>query len=351
MGAPGTETYALLLRPASNRVYADAALRLLRQELAVFNATVLRGRFGEAVETTIAGLPCVTFIAAGLSGSDRAYLANLSSLYALFRVEGDLLRPLALHPVDRFGSDLLTIQKYPGKTNEYFTKLLLNVTAVSSAFPTGLLSGDMRVLDPLSGRGTTLNQALMYGFDAAGVEVDGRDFDAYAQFIRTWLKHKRLKHRAELGPVRRHRALLGRRLDITLAATRQQYREGKTIRIAAVHADTLRAGDFFPAESFELVVTDAPYGVQHGSHGRGGQSLSRSPAERIAAALPVWERLLRPGGALGLAWNIQVTKRAELVGLFAGSGLDVLDGDPYLGFAHRVDQAIVRDLLVARKAP
>jgi hypothetical protein len=30
-------------------------------------------------------------------------------------------------------------------------------------------------------------------------------------------------------------------------------------------------------------------------------------------------------------------------------GLDTVDGEPYLGFRHRVDQAIVRDILVARK--
>jgi len=30
-------------------------------------------------------------------------------------------------------------------------------------------------------------------------------------------------------------------------------------------------------------------------------------------------------------------------------GLEVLDDPPYDGFAHRVDQAIVRDLVVARR--
>ena len=35
---------------------------------------------------------------------------------------------------DRFDDDLLTIPKYPGKTNEQFTRLLLNVTLASTAF-------------------------------------------------------------------------------------------------------------------------------------------------------------------------------------------------------------------------
>ena len=38
-----------------------------------------------------------------------------------------------------------------------------------------------------------------------------------------------------------------------------------------------------------------------------------------------------------------------LADMVADVGLTVLDSDPYLGFVHRVDQAIVRDLLVAQK--
>ncbi len=41
---------------------------------------------------------------------------------------------MPLRRLDRYDDDLLTILKYPGKTNEQFTKLLLNVTLASSAF-------------------------------------------------------------------------------------------------------------------------------------------------------------------------------------------------------------------------
>ena len=50
---------------------------------------------------------------------------------ALFERDGDALRPVELPRRDRFDDDLLTILKYPGKTNELFTKLLLNVTVWS----------------------------------------------------------------------------------------------------------------------------------------------------------------------------------------------------------------------------
>ena len=78
------------------------------------------------------------------------------------------------------------------------------------------------MLDPLCGRGTTLNQALMYGFDAAGMDRDRKDFEAYAAFIQTWLKRKRVKHRVGVGPVRRERKVVGRRLRVELAATREE---------------------------------------------------------------------------------------------------------------------------------
>jgi len=59
-------------------------------------------------------------------------LGNLSSVYALFEVAGELLRPVEVTRLDRFDDDLITIQKYQGKTNEHFTKLLLNVTLLAS---------------------------------------------------------------------------------------------------------------------------------------------------------------------------------------------------------------------------
>ncbi|MFI0485889.1 TRM11 family SAM-dependent methyltransferase [Actinomadura sp. 9N215] len=349
--------YGLLVSPSHNRVYAQAAAGLVKAELAVFSERALGGRVRDIQETAIGGVPYVTFSADGLAEQDVRLLSNLSSLYALFQiVEDDLLRPVALRPLDLFGSDLLTIQKYAGKTNEYFTKLLLNVTAMAAESPMDLVTGRPRVLDPLCGRGTTLNQAMMYGLDAAGIDIDGKDFDAYAAFIKTWLKNNRVKHQAEVANIRREKAVLGRRLHVTLGASKERYKGGETMEITVVNADSLDAGKFFRPGSFDLIVTDAPYGVQHGSRPKGGQpgrkgkgNLSRSPVELLTAAVPEWVRLLRPGGAIGISWNTFVGRREELADVLASNGLDVQDSDAYRGFRHRVDQAITRDLITARK--
>lgn len=339
--------YVVLVYPSANRVYTDASAALLIAELRVFDHAILGGRLTDIGESGVGGVPCVTFTAPTLDENDVALLSNASSLYALFEtVDDDLLRPIALRKSDVFDSDLLTIQKYSGKTNELFTKLVLNITALSTDRPDDLTTGNLRVLDPMCGRGTTLNQAMMYGADAAGLEIDGKDFEEYGRFIRTWLKNKRIKHQATAAPIRREHAHLGRRLDISLGISKESYKAGDTLRLSFVNADTVRSAEFFRPGSFDVIVTDAPYGIRHGSR---AERLSRTPTDLLRAALPGWATLLRPGGAMGISWNTHVAGRDALAGLVTEVGLTVVADDPYLGFAHRVDQAIVRDVLVATK--
>lgn len=236
--------YALLLAPSANRVYADAAARLARAELAVFAGSgVLDVVPADPEVTGIGGVEYLTFTTAapGLGERDLAHLANLSAAYALFeRVGDDLLRPVPLRPLARYDSDLITIPKYAGKTNEQFTRLLLNVTVLASAAAPRMLDGPVVVLDPLCGRGTTLNQALMYGYDGIGIERDGKDVDAYAAFLRTWLRRKRLKHTAESTSVRRDRKLVARRFEAVVAPSRDEHRAGATQRVIVLNTDTTR---------------------------------------------------------------------------------------------------------------
>jgi SAM-dependent methyltransferase len=344
-------TYALLTLPSSNRVYAQSAAALTLSELALFSESAMGGRLHGFEQTVIGGVTYVTFRADTLDSADAAFLANMSSIYALFQVTDDALRPVELRPLDRFDDDLLTIQKYPGKTNEQFTKLLINVTVLASAFADRLSSaGDSKLalLDPLCGRGTTLNQALMFGWDAAGIDHDAKDFEAYSTFIQTWLKQKRIKHHAEAGPVRRERRVVGRRLRIELAAAKEDYKAGQTQHLDVVNADTVKALEFFRPQTFHVVVADAPYGVQHGSR-TAAKGLTRSPLDLLAEATPAWSRLLKPGGAVGLSWNTRVARREAATRILAESGLVVMDSGPHHKLAHRVDQAINRDILVARK--
>jgi len=385
--------YAFLVSPSHNRVYAQAAPALAVAEVAVLAERAFDGRLRDVRTTTLGGLPYVTFVlddpdgpgASAAVAADLALLSALSSVYALFTLSDDdadadgretRLRPVARAAVDLFDSDLLTVQKYAGKTNEDFTRLLVNLTVAASDRPRDLAGPwtrrpdgtprRLRVLDPMAGRGTTLNQALLRGWDAAGIDVDAKDVEAYGVFLRTWLKNHRLKHTAGQSTLRRDGKSLGRRFAATVGATPDAYRAGDTIAVELVNTDTVRAAELYPAGHFDAIVTDAPYGVQHGNRasgtrGRDGRStpqddLTRSPVPLLTKALPGWVRVLRTGGAVGISWNVRVAPRAELEASLRDAGLEVLgDGsddaanDPWHGFEHRVDQAIQRDLVVARK--
>ena len=245
--------YALLLAQSANRVYADQASTMSQAEVAAFRP-VLSSDLTEIEPVTIGGVGYLAFTAE-LTPRDVAYLSNLSAAHALFeRVGDDLLRPLELSPLARYDSDLITIPKYAGKTNEQFTKLVLNLTLLASDSAGRMLDGQLTVLDPLCGRGTTLNQALMYGYDAVGVEIDGKDVEAYKLFLQTWLKRKRLKHTADLVPVRRHGRRAARRLEVTLAASKDDHRAGAVQKVTVVQGDTTQLDGLLRTNLADVLV-------------------------------------------------------------------------------------------------
>jgi SAM-dependent methyltransferase len=337
--------YALLLAPSANRVYADQAGRLSRAELAAFRP-VLSSAPAEIGTDRIGGVEYLTF-EADLQPRDIAYLSNMSAAYALFERAGDdLLRPVELTPLARYDSDLITIPKYAGKTNEQFTKLLLNLTLLASEAAGRMLDGPVTVLDPLCGRGTTLNQALMYGYDGIGVEIDGKDVEAYKLFLQTWLKRKRLKHTADLVPVRRQGRRAARRLEVTLAASKDDHRAGAVQKVTVIQADTTQLAGLLRGNVADVLVADLPYGVAHGSYDDQG-GITRRPLDLLERAIPQWLPLVRPGGAIGLSWNTKVARRELAEDILLANGLRLVE---HLPLEHRVDQGIERDVVVAVKS-
>jgi hypothetical protein len=283
--------YAILLQPAANRVYARAAPALGRAELSVINVHGLQGRLVAVGEEKLGGVPYLTFATAegtALSAGEVAVLSNLSCLYALFERQVDgRLRPVELDRLDRWDDDLLTIQRYTGKTNEQLTHLLVNLALVVGHGANGMSGGSptargrLRVLDPLCGRGTTLNQAVMYGLDAVGIELDPRDVDAYVTFFTTWLKDKRVVHKVERQRVRRDGRVAGHRVTISFAVSRAAQRAGPGQRVVVVADDTGRAGDHVGEASVDAIVADLPYGVRHGSRAGDQLHLGRRPVDLL----------------------------------------------------------------------
>lgn len=383
--------YLLLLSPAANRVYAGVAAQLAAAELEICTGV-------DRVEpVTIAGVDYLAFEIPSLSGeradrgtaeygpevrgtmpADRAdprtaqdrprfegtvpeeragrsaaehgprfqrlltTVAGQSARLALFAEAGDLLRPVQLPETDVLDDDFVTIPKYQGKTNEQFTRLLLNVTyAAADLRP----DRPITVLDPLSGRGTTLSVAWTMGLQAAGVEADPKAVEAMAAFWRTWLRRKRLKHSADINPVRRDGKSIGKRFSATLRLPAQ------TLEATVFTGDTRDAALLFGKKKFELIVADAPYGVVHGSKTdvRNKPGRDRSPAGLLSESIGVWASQLVRGGALGLSWNTLGIAREKLSDMLLDAGLEPHNDGPWLRFGHRVDSSIHRDIIVARK--
>jgi len=320
----------MLIAPSLNRVYAGEAPRLAAAELAVTAGV-------EVEPVAIAG---VDYLRIDAEDSDelRVAVARLSARLGLYEDVSGLLRPLELPVVDLLDEDLVTIPKYPGKTNEQLTRLLLNVTLSQVVAGPGTRS----VLDPLCGRGTTLLQAWRLGHDAAGIESDPKAVEAFAAYLKTYLRRKRLKHSAEMTPVRREGKSLGKRFDAEVSI------DGRTMSLGVFTGDTRQSASLWGKRRFDAIVTDAPYGIVHGSVSdvRGG-GRDRSASGLLADSIPVWAGQLRPGGALGMSWNTLSTPRESVADLLTKAGLVVRDEGPWRRFSHRVDSSVHRDVIVA----
>ncbi|MGB0114783.1 MAG: hypothetical protein WBP59_16310 [Ilumatobacteraceae bacterium] len=330
--------FALLPRESSNRVYADAAPALLGAELLAV-AGAMHAEVASVAEQSFGAVPYVVFDAEALDDHDRFLTSNLSTVRAVFEVRADgAFLPIAIQPLEYFGSDLITIQRYPGKTNEQFTHLLVNLTvAASRAAADRVAEGaQVRVFDPVAGRGTTLNRALMYGYDATGIEVVEGDVDQYRTFITSYLKDHRIKHRVTSEKIRKG-PLAGTSQFAVAIRGRQEVR---LVRGAAAQSAALLAG-----RKFDAVVGDLPYGVQH--RAAASKTSNRSPEELLDESLAGWRGLMRPGAAIGLSWNLLTMKRAVLVDVLEQAGFTVVEHPR--SFEHVVDRSITRDLIVATR--
>lgn len=330
--------FLMLRSPSANRVYAGEAAALSVAELEITAPFA-----AQAADDEVAGVGYLAFSAPELNDSALATVASQSTAFALFERAGDLLRPIALPVVDALDDDLVTIPKYQGKTNEQFTRLLLNVTlAAITREPTG----PRQVLDPMAGRGTTLSTALLAGHDGYGVEADVKAFEQMAAFYNTWLRRKRIKHSAGTTPVRREGKAIGKKFDATITTA-----DGER-HLTAFTGDTRSSADLFGRKKFDAIVVDAPYGVVHGSttdvRGTAGKR-DRTPAGLLREAIPVWADQLMHGGAMGISWNTLGMPREDLAEVLTRAGLLVSGGGAWDRFAHRVDSSIRRDLVVATK--
>jgi len=342
--------YAILYNPGHNRVYFDTSLRLSAAEFAVA-APKLSVECGEITRQNICGIDYLTFQTEGeLKLSDIKIISGLSFVYALFKIEA-IGGETYFKPVQRVDGAFVdesigSILKYTGKTNELFTRMLINVACYSQN------NGEsIRLLDPVAGKGTTLYEGLIKGFDVYGIEIGDAVVNEAYHFVKKFLETARYKFEYSSmrisGPKRSFSAL---RHSFKTAATKEEFKNKNTKTIEFIAGNSLYADKYYKKNFFDIIAGDLPYGVQHGNVTKENQSsLTRNPAELLSACLPAWSAVLKPGGIIALAWNSNVLPRGEMENIFEERGLSVLNEGPYLQFEHRVDQSILRDIIIAQK--
>ncbi|HEY6406398.1 MAG TPA: hypothetical protein VIY29_02910 [Ktedonobacteraceae bacterium] len=253
---------------------------------------------------------------------------------ALGAVTGPLLRPLDPQFTPFVPLEMAEIRRYKGKTNEVFTRVLLNIAIFAGAYA-GHYTERLRILDPLAGGATTLFLALAGGYDGFGVELERQDVDSSAIFIRQYLQSEHIPFK-ELDE-RGRRA--GRRYQFEIG------RKGATRILVLAHGDSCQANlhlqEVPGGPRVHAIVGDLPYGIQHFAEIAG----------MLQKTLPVWEHMLLPGGTLALAWNATRIERANMLALLEDhTQLAVRNDPPYTQFEHTVDRVIKkRDIVVAVK--
>lgn len=279
-----------------------------------------------------------------------ATLRAMSSLYMLCRGEpGGAFYPLCGRPQGCIGDDLSGILKYKGKTSETFTRLLINVARFSSEF--ALTEGALDVLDPVCGKGTTLLEAWNMGFNAFGVDVDEKGLNELENFIRRYMTFNRRKHKIDRASVTAN----GTAVPVFTAASatsNDAWKAGERILLSTYTANTSLAGRIFNKKRFHIIAGDLPYGVQHAAYAtdkKAGANRRHGLEEFVQKSVPIWSELLLPGGCMALSFNSFTLSRAAVRDAMRAGGLDVLEGGPYDGMEHWVEQAVNRDVAVAVK--
>lgn len=331
--------YAILQNPGHNRVYFKTARQLALLELS-FAGRRMSAPPEDAREELVGGLPYILFDTdSRLTDADIRLLSRLSFVYGIFEWESKgALLPLEKAAAYYFESDdITTILKYNGKTNELFTRLMLNIAVLA-----GGNTDCLHVLDPLCGKGTSLFEALLNGYSVSGVESDSKMLQESYNFLKKYLENARYKHTShqERQGMKDYNA---QRYQLTLSRDKT---DKNPLTAELIAGDTRDMAQFFRKNTFDAIIGDLPYGVQHGS--KGGKTESRNALPLLKAALPGWHKVLKPGAALVLAWNLFLIDRDEMEDALESGGFEP-DHSQRAAFVHRVDQAIKRDLIVAIK--
>ncbi len=345
--------YLILQNPGHNRVYYTNSVKLALAELKLTCLYFETACYNIEL-TEIAGIRYFKFeTEKEINSKETELVSRLSFIFALFELksngDANILLPLFRTKYEYVDEKISSILKYPGKTNELFTKMMVNVAALSSDFDS---TSSLNMLDPVSGKGTTLFEGIISGHDVYGIEIEQKQIHEANIFFKKYLENERYKHNFESRPVAgTNKSDMIYIQEYEFARNKDEFKNSESRKtFALIHGKTENSDQYFKKNSFHLIVGDLPYGISHGNRtSRKQQNPTRNPAELLTLALPAWFNLLKKGGALVVAWNSFIIKRTLLAELFKSNGFEVMSEEPYDSFEHLVDKSIKRDIIVAKK--
>lgn len=345
-------TYLILQNPGHNRVYYNLAGKLALAELSIASSRLTVECTNISIKQ-IAEIRYVSFECdAELKDTDLQIISRLSFVFALYKLSSS--KPISLVPIARYNYEYIndkisSLLKYPGKTNELFTKMMVNVALLSSDFS---YDHQIKLLDPVAGKGTTLYEGSIYGFDCTGIEIEPKSVHDASVFFKKYLQEERLKHKIE------KRQIFGKNKSEAIYIEEFEYArnkedfKNKSARktLGMVNGESQMANSYFKANSFHLIAGDLPYGIAHGNKGaKKSTSITRNPSELLSLCLPQWHKVLKKGGTVVLAWNAFVAAKEQLHSIFLDNGFELMKDNSYNQFEHMVDKSIKRDIIVAKK--
>ena len=334
-------TYCFQLLPHANIRYRAALEGLGRAELACLLRAM--GLARDIRVETIGGCAFLAFDGDPLSPEQIALLFRHSAGWLLCEKEGALLRPLERPETDYLPADLAEVLKYKGKTSAVFTRMMINCALAASDFFTTEIP---TVLDPLCGRGTTCFTALQGGMNAVGLDCDRRDLKEAADYFSRYLQFHRLKHRLDQGSRTLKKGSVPEAI-YTVANTKEHYQAGDVRTLALYLGDTNHIGELMRRHPAHVLVADLPYGVQHAPQ---DGSRTETLPQLLHRALPHWKQALLPGGAMALSFNTLTLSREKLLSLVEEAGFTPLYDKSDRRFEHFVEQAVTRDVVLARRS-
>ncbi len=343
--------YLILANPGHNRVYFEASKEMSKAELNMVLKNIIEDEYTIG-ERTLEGIFYVSFKCKQELNEEELYKINkLSFRYAIYKVvvinDVEYLQPILNNTSNYIDEGMSSILKYTGKTNELFTRMMINIAVNNSDNQ----DGNIKVLDPIAGKGTTLYEALINGYDAYGIEIGEKVSQEAFSFIKRYLEKAKLKHSTRKerlsGENKKFRA---QKYTVNISKTKEDLKNKNFKHWELVSGNSMYCDNFFKKNFFDVIVGDLPYGVQHGNVTEEKKSgITRNPSELLKSCVGSWRKVLKKDGCLVLAWNNLVLSREDFTKILEDNGFVVLNSEEYLKFEHRVDQAIKRDIIVAKK--